>query len=166
MLIYLAVIGDYLANPFERVYLYVRHTSIVNDPKPVLRCNAPNCEKNKYLYKKTTTVPVWLTAIILIVYITGSAFVFHSIEKWSLADSWYFCFLSLVTIGFGGLTPGRMENISMIATSAYILIGMALISMCFNLIQADLIIFFRNLYIWSNRENALHLLPLDTTPSS
>ncbi len=158
MLVYLAVIGDYLANPFRRFYSFVTHTAPKN-PKPVLKCTVPNCNKATLVYKETITIPVWLAALLLVMYITGGAFIFNVIEKWTLLDSWYFCFLSLVTIGFGNFTPGRMESISMIATSAYILIGMTLLSMCFNLIQTDMITFFRNLYIWSEREDSFALPP-------
>lgn len=165
MLIYLAVIGDYLANPFRRVYCYISHTPVQN-PKPILKCTVPNCDQARYLCSDRSNIPIWLAAIVLVTYISGGALIFNFIEKWTLLDSWYFCFLSLVTIGFGGFTPGRMESISMIATSAYILIGMALLSMCFNLIQTDVIVFFRNLYIWSEREDTSNLLSLSRIPSS
>lgn len=161
MLIYLAVVGDYLANPFRRFYSYV---TCRNAKKPaaksVSKCSVPNCNKTATVINETYTIPVWLAALILVTYITGGALTFNLIEKWTLLDSWYFCFMSLVTIGFGGFTPGRMESISMIATSAYILIGMALLSMCFNLIQTDVVLFFRNLYLWSEREDATNLLSL------
>lgn len=164
-LVYLAVIGDYLANPFRRFYSYVTHTSRKNPSKPILRCTVPNCDKADYFHKDNINIPIWLTAMVLVTYISGGALIFNFIEKWTLLDSWYFCFLSLVTIGFGSFTPGRMENISMIATSTYILVGMALLSMCFNLIQMDVMIFFRNLYIWSEREEAYGLLSVTRIPS-
>lgn len=164
MLIYLAVIGDYLANQFRRVYNYISHTTFTQNPKPILKCT---CNQTKYLCNRSpNNIPVWLAAIVLVIYISGGALIFNFIEKWTFLDSWYFCFLSLVTIGFGGFTPGRMESISMIATSAYILVGMALLSMCFNLIQADVIMFFRNLYIWSEREDSSNLLSLSQMTTS
>ncbi|KAK7598163.1 hypothetical protein V9T40_006398 [Parthenolecanium corni] len=153
MLVYLAVIGDCLANPFRRVYRFITHTP--SRTKPIITCTVPNCDKARLLYRETISIPIWLAAIVLVTYITGGAFIFNVIEKWTLLDSWYFCFLSLVTIGFGSFTPGRMENISMMVTSAYILIGMALLSMCFNLVQMDIIAFFRNLYVWSERDEAM-----------
>lgn len=153
MLVYLAVIGDCLANPFRRVYRLITHTP--HRTKPIITCTVPNCDKARLLYQETISIPIWLAAIVLVTYITGGAFIFNVIEKWTLLDSWYFCFLSLVTIGFGSFTPGRMENISMMVTSAYILIGMALLSMCFNLVQMDIMTFFRNLYVWSERDDTM-----------
>lgn len=166
MLVYLAVVGDFLANPFRRVYAYLTCDSASKraHTKPTTKCTFPNCNRTDPIYEHYS-IPLWLAALILIIYITGGALIFNFIEKWTLLDSWYFCFLSLVTIGFGGFTPGRMENISMIATSAYILIGMALLSMCFNLIQMDVLLFFRNLYLWSEREEGLSLLSLTRIPS-
>ena len=164
MLVYLAVVGDYLANPFRRFYTYVscNNASKKTASKSVTKCSVPNCNKTTTVYHndQSSSIPIWLAALVLITYITSGALTFNLIEKWTLLDSWYFCFMSLVTIGFGGFTPGRMESISMIATSAYILIGMALLSMCFNLIQTDVVLFFRNLYLWSEREDAMNLLSL------
>lgn len=161
MLVYLAVVGDYLASPFRRIYSYVTcQNGKKTATKTVSKCSVPNCNKSATVYHEAYSIPVWLAALVLVFYITSGALTFNLIEKWTLLDSWYFCFMSLVTIGFGGFTPGRMESISMIATSAYILIGMALLSMCFNLIQTDVVMFFRNLYLWSEREDAMNLLSL------
>ncbi|MCP6335949.1 hypothetical protein NL449_28425, partial [Klebsiella pneumoniae] len=63
---------------------------------------------------------------------------------------------SLGTIGFGDLMPGLHHNmnlskkssvsgeiISVVASSTYILIGMALIAMCFNLVQEQAVLILR-----------------------
>lgn len=43
------------------------------------------------------------------------------------------------TIGFGDLVPGqKAEEVSLCACGAYILTGMALVAMCFSLVQEEI----------------------------
>lgn len=89
----------------------------------------------------TPTVPISICIMILICYVTLGAVLFHKIQHWGVLESLYFCFTSLGTIGFGDLAP--QGNIALCAASAYILVGMAVVAMCFSLIQTELIVFFR-----------------------
>lgn len=73
-------------------------------------------------------------------YVCGGAVLFSEWEEWDMLDGSYFCFISLSTIGFGDIVPGGTvysENIevSFIVCSMYLMLGMALIAMCFNLMQ-------------------------------
>lgn len=53
-------------------------------------------------------------------------------------------FIHLGTIGFGDLVPGqKSEEVSLCACSAYILTGMALVAMCFSLVQEEVMNLFR-----------------------
>ena len=87
-------------------------------------------------------VPVTLCLFLMVVYICGGAAVFAYSHNWGFLNSVYFCFCALTTIGFSGdLSPGmgaRSEaalQISLLGASLYLLIGMALIATCFNLMQ-------------------------------
>ncbi|KAJ9584750.1 hypothetical protein L9F63_020900, partial [Diploptera punctata] len=94
-------------------------------------------------------VPISLCLMIILLYICGGALLFNRLENWSFLEGSYFCFTSLGTIGFGDLIPGLFqyhssaEQLSVFASSAYILIGMAIIAMCFNLVQDEVVILIR-----------------------
>ncbi|XP_015429603.1 PREDICTED: potassium channel subfamily K member 18-like [Dufourea novaeangliae] len=94
----------------------------------------------------TVRIPISLCLVIMLVYICAGAIMFNRLEGWSLLEGGYFCFTSLGTIGFGDLMPiGRnaatatLEELSLCACSLYILAGMGLIAMCFNLVQEEVV---------------------------
>ncbi|CAG9559459.1 unnamed protein product [Danaus chrysippus] len=93
-----------------------------------------------------TRVPIILSLLLIILYIALGTFVFHTTEKWNLVDGCYFSFSSLATIGFGNLRPGlyastisaKAEDIAVGVCCLYILVGIVVVAMCFNLIQEDM----------------------------
>ena len=67
---------------------------------------------------------------------------FQKWEGWSMLDSSYFCFITLTTIGFGDLTPDQKNTdgeVRIALCSLYLLFGIALICMSFNLVQEEVI---------------------------
>lgn len=129
MLLYLSTTGDVLARSFRRLYAKICGTPT---QKPQCPCTVK------------VRVPVTLCLIIVLAYICSGAFLFHRLENWSILEGSYFCFTSLGTIGFGDLLPGQnAEEISLCACSAYILTGMALVAMCFSLVQDEVISLLR-----------------------
>lgn len=92
-------------------------------------------------------VPISLSLILLTAYVSGGGFLFSIWEEdWSFLEGSYFCFISLSTIGFGDLVPGStvisVEGGSqkrMVICSLYLLAGLALIAMCFNLMQEEVV---------------------------
>ena len=67
---------------------------------------------------------------------------FQEWEGWSLLDSSYFCFITLTTIGFGDLVPDQNDTdgeIRIALNALYLLFGIALICMSFNLVQEEVI---------------------------
>ncbi|KAK5638805.1 hypothetical protein RI129_013100 [Pyrocoelia pectoralis] len=128
MLLYLSTTGDLLSRNFRNLY-----GRLCGPPKQ------PQCSCSKSI-----RVPITLCLFIILAYIGVGAFIFHRLEDWSILEGSYFCFTSLGTIGFGDLMPGQhFEDISLYASSAYILVGMALVAMCFSLVQDQVIILFR-----------------------
>lgn len=159
MLLYLSTTGDILARSFRRLYGKLCGPS--NQP-PTATSNhrgvatngvktpinglgsghlCPSCGAQEI------KVPVTLCLVIVVMYIASGAFLFQRLENWSLLEGSYFCFTSLGTIGFGDLLPGqqhtRQQHLSLFACSAYILTGMALVAMCFTLVQDEILSLLR-----------------------
>ncbi|XP_073948716.1 potassium two pore domain channel sandman isoform X2 [Choristoneura fumiferana] len=89
---------------------------------------------------QTITVPISVCVAIMVGYIMFGSMIFGLWENWDQLDGAYFCFISLSSIGFGDFVPGervytqRIET-SFIVCSMYLMLGMALVAMCFNLMQ-------------------------------
>ncbi|XP_023235763.1 potassium channel subfamily K member 18-like isoform X1 [Centruroides sculpturatus] len=145
MFLYLTNIGNGLAKGFKYVYVKL-------------------CGKNKRLieYRETDqpkgrksgniiTVPVHWCFFVIGIYICGGGALFSAWEKWSFLDGVYFCFITLSTIGFGDLVPGDSvvtdsgSQGKLVICSIYVLGGMALIAMCFNLVQEEVVHKIKNL---------------------
>jgi len=72
------------------------------------------------------------------------ATIFGVWEKWEPMEAAYFCFVTISTVGFGDVVPGAAAGVissgdalKMIVDGVYIVIGLAMISMAFNLIQVS-----------------------------
>ncbi|XP_076363491.1 potassium channel subfamily K member 18-like [Tachypleus tridentatus] len=92
--------------------------------------------------EEEVSVPIWLCSAIVIGYICGGAFLFTIWEDWNFLDSSYFCFITLTTIGFGDLVPGTAvlsedAQLTLGLCALYLLFGMALLAMSFNLVQEE-----------------------------
>lgn len=102
-------------------------------------------------------VPVYLSMLIMISYLVAGATLFCVWEGWTFLDSFYFCFISLALIGFGDMFPGAAvadkakASDKMIICSFYLLFGMALIAMCFQLGQEDVVKNLRRLFVKLSR---------------
>ncbi|KAI5722689.1 hypothetical protein M8J76_012130 [Diaphorina citri] len=99
-------------------------------------------------------VPIWLCVFLVISYIIGGAFLFSHWEPWGFPDSAYFCFITLTTIGFGDFVPAQKVQVTkstdvqtaeetaelrIALCSLYLLFGIALLAMSFNLVQEEVI---------------------------
>ena len=81
-------------------------------------------------------LPISLAIIILMIYLLVGAIIFWSTERWTLLQAFYFVFISMSTIGFGDYVPSN-QNL-MLAAFIYLLFGLALTSMCINVVQIKL----------------------------
>ncbi|XP_011196553.1 TWiK family of potassium channels protein 18 isoform X1 [Zeugodacus cucurbitae] len=109
--------------------------------------NDSDIEREIRMNTDEITVPLMVCVVIMISYILAGAILFSRWEAWDYLDGSYFCFISLSSIGFGDLVPGERVitadkdkvEVSFILCAVYLLLGMALIAMCFNLMQEQVI---------------------------
>ncbi|KAJ8974324.1 hypothetical protein NQ317_002046 [Molorchus minor] len=101
-------------------------------------------ESKSSIHGWSILAPILLCLCIMFVYICLGTFVLYKLEDWSLLDGFYFCFMSLTTIGFGDMVPGSdpssqyESNTTVWFCSIYIMSGMALTAMCFNVVHDEI----------------------------
>jgi hypothetical protein len=170
-LLYLSNIGDILAKSFKWTYsrcCLCRGCGVDNENRrsltpensvgvqfPEINTSdfpeIPSQDEESSLGEEdeTVTVPITLCLAIMVGYVCGGAVLFAEWEDWDFLDGSYFCFISLSTIGFGDIVPGdkiyasKVIDLSFIFCSMYLMLGMAIIAMCFNLMQEEVIHKFR-----------------------
>jgi hypothetical protein len=110
-------------------------------------------DSNSMDYRKIT-VPISITLFILSSYILLGGILFKTLEEWTVLDGVYFCFITLSTIGLGDYVPGNSINdsdtqaeLKLVGCSLYLLMGLSLIAMCFNLMQEEVTAKFRKLAV-------------------
>ncbi|KAK6622502.1 hypothetical protein RUM44_002314 [Polyplax serrata] len=81
-------------------------------------------------------LPISVAISILLTYIFFGAFLYWMWEDWSFFESFYFVFISMSTIGFGDFVP--QHPIYMMLSIVYLIFGLALTSMCINVVQEKL----------------------------
>ena len=73
--------------------------------------------------------------ILVIAYIlSGAAVIAEAQPNWSYNDALYYCFVSLFTVGMGGIRP-QEPNLWMCAM--YLLLGMTLMSTCGHILHQE-----------------------------
>ncbi|PSN47658.1 hypothetical protein C0J52_23652 [Blattella germanica] len=120
------------------------NSSIAPDT-PDVTGHAPHSESSSS--ESTVRVPVSIVLLVLTGYICLGATVFAAWEEWTFLDGAYFCFITLSTIGFGDLVPGKSfqradtqnGQLQLVACCAYLLLGLVLIAMSFTLVQEEVI---------------------------
>lgn len=111
---------------------------------PPFRCSEQGSSSTA---PEDTRVPISLVLLVLTGYICLGATVFAAWEEWTFLDGAYFCFITLSTIGFGDLVPGKSfqtadtqnGQLQLVACCAYLLLGLVLIAMSFTLVQEEVI---------------------------
>ncbi|KAF7279884.1 TWiK family of potassium channels protein 18-like isoform X2 [Rhynchophorus ferrugineus] len=81
-------------------------------------------------------LPISVALFILVAYIFCGACIYMVIENWGFFEAFYFVFISMSTIGFGDYVP--RDPVFMIISIIYLVFGLALMSMCINVVQAKL----------------------------
>ncbi|KAK9881737.1 hypothetical protein WA026_017259 [Henosepilachna vigintioctopunctata] len=81
-------------------------------------------------------LPISIAILILLLYIFFGAFFYGFMEGWNFFKSFYFVFISMSTIGFGDVVPNN--PLCTIISIVYLVFGLALMSMCINVVQEKL----------------------------
>lgn len=96
------------------------------------------------------TVPLTIILGVIAGYIFLGTVIFGVWEGWDPLTAAYFCFITISTIGFGDVVPGFASSgggsggeYEMLGTALYMLFGMATLSMCFTLVQDQMVVKFR-----------------------
>lgn len=91
-------------------------------------------------------IPITVCLTLVVSYICGGAWFFSVSEEWTFLNASYFCFVTLSTIGFGDLVPGRTVmstskdgQMTLAICALYLLFGMALLAMSLNLVKEKVI---------------------------
>ncbi|CAH1382632.1 unnamed protein product [Tenebrio molitor] len=133
---------------------YVRSNSIHNSlhsplrDGPIKEMDSLSCTDNESkssMHGLSILAPILLCLAMMFIYICLGTFALYKLENWSLLDGFYFCFMSLTTIGFGNMVPGtdpfrnHDSNTTIWFCSIYIMSGMALTAMCFNVVHDEIV---------------------------
>lgn len=94
----------------------------------------------------TLTVPLFISLLVIFVTLLSGMVIFMNLEGFDPVGGVYYTFISLATIGFGDLVPASSFSISggdaasmtrCIGCTIFIFVGIAMISMCFQLINDE-----------------------------
>ena len=99
------------------------------------------------------SVPISVCLMIIALYIYLGALLFSFWEGWDLLTGSYFCFITLSTIGFGDIVPGidssqQGAHHKLILCSLWLVVGLSLLAMCFNLMQEEV----KEKFIWLGKK--------------
>jgi len=117
-----------------------KHLQMMDEENPLHNDAYMVMDKNDDKAEKIR-VPILVSLILIALYILGGAALFATWENWDYLVGSYFCFITLSTVGFGDFVPGAgiYSNISsnekLIICCFYLIFGLSLIAMCFNLVQ-------------------------------
>jgi potassium channel subfamily K member 18 len=104
--------------------------------------DTPQTEISEMVVDDEFNLPISLAIFILLAYMIVGALVYYTWESsWSLFESFYFVFISMSTIGFGDYVPEH--PMYMMCSIVYLIFGLALTSMCINVVQMKLSDSFR-----------------------
>lgn len=162
LLVFLANIGDFLARTFR--YVYSRGCCVVcRSRRKKSELTKPGKTPDSvfkevvgtetYMPTDEVQVPITVNVCVVAFYLMFGGLIFKLWEGWEFSEAAYFSFITLSTIGFGDYVPGNSFNmdsgsalkagLQMLGTIMFSLFGMALLSMCINLIQEQIVAKFK-----------------------
>ncbi|KAI6171137.1 TWiK family of potassium channels protein 7 [Aphelenchoides bicaudatus] len=74
--------------------------------------------------KQPLRIPILMVLVVILSYTALGGLLFQKVEGWSYMEAFYFCFISMATIGFGDYVPTKQMYIFL--TMLYIIFGLSL----------------------------------------
>ncbi|KAL0267271.1 UNVERIFIED_CONTAM: hypothetical protein PYX00_009591 [Menopon gallinae] len=126
---------------------YVRSSSSISEFTATANTASTLSESKDYEedwnVKSTGSIlaPLGLCLMIMLTYIITGAILLIKLESWPFLDCCYFCFMSLSTINLTDIIilKNNIKNTTIWLCSMYILTGLALTAMCFNILHEELL---------------------------
>ena len=87
--------------------------------------------------RPSVAAPTLICVFLLLGYISCSAVLVARIQAWSFANAFYFCFMTLLTVGQGNLSPNQT---SLLVCTLYLFIGLILVSTCWHIFQEEVLL--------------------------
>lgn len=161
MLLCLANIGDVMADMFKYIYVKIcccgcfrkkrKDTDTTSQTGSVHSDDddAYDSDEEDTDYQEVS-IPLTITMGVIAFYLVFGATIFSLWEDWDMMGAAYYCFITISTVGFGDFVPGTSMSttnlqMQMIFAAVYMLLGLALLSMCFSLIQEEIAVKFKML---------------------
>ncbi|EFX74663.1 hypothetical protein DAPPUDRAFT_324055 [Daphnia pulex] len=138
--LYFMNMGQVLASCFK--WFYCKLVRCVNSAGAVDELS-DDMDEESYsglvIVPSTACLWVWLT------YLAVGTIMFAEWENWEYLDACYFCVTSLCKIGMGDFVPGANLQASsnqtkLIINFVYLLVGMGIIAMCYNLMKEEILV--------------------------
>lgn len=93
----------------------------------------PKSIRNAMVARRTSSYAFSAVCFLFVYLAAGAGFFVLWEEEWSFFDGFYFCFITMTTIGFGDLVPKKPKY--MLLCTLYILVGLALTSTIIELVR-------------------------------
>ncbi|CAD5216529.1 unnamed protein product [Bursaphelenchus okinawaensis] len=78
--------------------------------------------------KEPLRIPILMVLCVILSYTALGGLLFQKFEEWPYMEAFYFCFITMATIGFGDYVPTK--QMYTFITLIYIIFGLALATMC------------------------------------
>ena len=106
-------------------------------PAPPLGPSNMRCVQGSPEERPNVAGPILICIFLMLSYISCSAVLMSKIQSWTFLDAFYFCFMSIFTVGFGGL---QLNQSNLAACVIYIFIGLILVSTCGHIFYEEVIV--------------------------
>ncbi|GMT06359.1 hypothetical protein PENTCL1PPCAC_28533 [Pristionchus entomophagus] len=102
-----------------------------------INLNDMSSDDESTMEERELRIPVFMVLLVLLAYTAIGGYLFKSWEDLPYFEAFYFCFITMATVGFGDIVP--TEQVYMFFTMLYIIFGLSLATMCIDLAGTEYI---------------------------